>query len=234
MKSFKKHLVFMICAACVVTSAALPAFAASLDQQPVSHEQTVQQEPKLPEVYEHLFTMYGKADEQTLVNLRERIAKLLAEGKESAAAAAAGLESARESNSLDPYVYLGMVSSKFINGMDSAEQQTKFLAGFISGFRKGGVAVVPYEGIDKFSAYGDDGKTRWTAADSTGPAGDRQRIFKGKYAYFVPFNIGETFRINIYGKEGTAAKLWKIMPDGAKFKSWSGGKWEREITVNGK
>jgi hypothetical protein len=233
MKSIKKNIVLMVCAACIAASA-LPASAASLDQQPVSKEQNVQTVQKLPEVYEHLFTMYGKADEQTLITLRERIAKLLAEGKDSAAAAAAGAESAAESNSLDPYVYIGMVCSKFINGMDTVEQQAKFLSGFISGFRKGGVAVVPYEGIAKFSVYGNDGKTRWTAADSTGPAGDRQRIFRGKHAYFVPFNIGETFKINIYGKDGTTAKLWKVMPDGAKFKSWQGGKWEREITVNGK
>ena len=114
-------------------------------------------------------------------------------------------------------IRLGMVNfcDKCLGNYDTIEKQAKALAAFVRGYKVYGAVLLSFSGCE--------------SAPVT-----KEKIYKGTHAWAIPFPTGKDFKLNILGKPGGTARLWKFIPEKAAYKEWQGGNWEREITVLGK
>lgn len=188
----------------------------------------------LPEIFVVTIDSIFKDNSQRADEVKIAAGKLLGEGRENAAlfqlGAAAGSAAGKT-----PSSYLGNYCRTILPTAGGLEAQTKFLSGFIKGYAKVGVTVISREGIEKFTAYGSRrrGHPLRTVPEGKVPSDKLEKIYVGAEAIFIPIAKTDVLKIDLFGKEGGSAKIWKILPNGTNSKSWQGGKWEREVTVRG-
>lgn len=184
----------------------------------------------LPEVYAESLK-YVKNDAS---KLKKELEALLSEGKEKEAARKLGSVFGREHGG--EVSYLGFYSIKFLPFVDkSLDVQAKFMAQFLRGYGDAGVLLFSTGALSGFSVYGKDGSGPWENASLEAAVGGQKtgRVFKRNGIVAIPFSSGEIFRLDLLGREGGETKMCKILPGGANVKSWTGGKWERDVTVRG-
>ncbi len=187
----------------------------------------------LPDIYKVSINMLDQGGQDKLKGLASGIGTLLSEGKEYDAARMLGTSFGKErKNSIS---YLGFYCKRalpFIKG--GLEAEAKFLSGFLSGYGKSGILMLTNEGIETIRVFGLKLGTQWSVvADGSTPKSKFDRIYKGRNTVFIPFSVGEIFKVHIYGAPSGTAKIWKILPNGTNTKSWKGGAWEREVTIRG-
>ena len=186
---------------------------------------------ELPPVYKRSLKMLAQDGCKT-DDLESSIIGLLSENRDSDAAKALGEAFGQIKKSSCRYVGYFCVEALHYLGRD-LDSQARFLSFFLSGYGKCGVLMFTQEGIASFNASGRRRGAIWKLARGPGSSKEEGRIFKGRYAIFIPFSAGEIFKVDLYGKPGGTVKVWKILPGGVNEKSWPGGQWEREITVRG-
>ncbi|MDO5115616.1 MAG: hypothetical protein Q4D58_05915 [Synergistaceae bacterium] len=130
--------------------------------------------------------------------------------------------------------YLGSFCRRVLPAAGGAEAQAEFLSGFLRGYSKAGVLIFTTEAVKEFAAYPMRRGAPWREVpEVAAAAGKGERIYRGRGLIFIPFAYGSKFKIDIISQKGGDVKMWKILPEGVNAKSWSGGNWEKEITVRG-
>jgi hypothetical protein len=186
---------------------------------------------ELPPIYKRSLKMLEQEGYKT-DDLESSIIGFLSENRDRDAAKALGEAFGQIKKSSREYVGRFCVEALHYLGRD-LDAQARFLSFFLSGCGKYGVLMFTQEGIASFNASGRRRGAMWKAVRGQGSLKEEGRIFKGRYAIFIPFSAGEIFKVDLYGKPGGTVKVWKILPGGVNEKSWPGGQWEREITVRG-
>jgi hypothetical protein len=186
---------------------------------------------ELPPIYKRSLKMLEQEGYKT-DDLESSIIGFLSENRDRDAAKALGEAFGHIKKSSREYVGYFCVEALHYLGRD-LDAQARFLSFFLSGYGKRGVLMFTQEGIASFNASGRRRGVMWKSVRDQGSLKEDGRIFKGRYAIFIPFSAGEIFKVDLYGKPGGTVKVWKILPGGVNEKSWPGGQWEREITVRG-
>ena len=199
-----------------------------------SKDQTVQPQEKpafeMPEVYREALSFV----KQNRAELQGELEKLLSEGKGKEAARKLGAAFSREHGG--SAAYLAFFSLKFLPRVDkSLDEQAKFMAQFLRGYGDSGVLLFSTGALSGFNVYSKDGSGPWENGSTEAAMSGQKtgRVFKKNGIVVIPFAKGEIFRVNLVGRESGEMKMCKIMPGGANIKSWTGGKWEREVSVSG-
>ncbi len=209
-----KKIIFAVLIICALS---LPAFAAeevqtAIYQHPTLSEQQ-EKNPELPQPYDAICQQLSNGKDDVLATLREETAPYVTRSEfeilERIGSVAATLYAG------DPILGITKFCLNCLDSMETLEAQARMAAAFVKGYKNCGVVIISFAGCDK---------------EPVTKAG----ISAGKFAWFVPFNKGSHFKINIFGKTGETVKLWKIFDNKPVCKEWQGGFWEREITVNGK
>jgi hypothetical protein len=187
----------------------------------------------LPDIYRVSVMMLNQGKKDVIKELETMISTLLSEGKEYEAASVLGTYFGKaHKNSVQ---YLGSYCREALPLIKGGlQKEVSFLTGFVNGYGKSGVLVISNDGVEKLRVFGRRLGSQWkTVPDGEFPKNKLERIYNGRKAVFIPFSIGEIFKVDISGASKGVVRIWKILPDGSNIKSWQGGPWEREITVRG-
>ena len=188
----------------------------------------------LPKIFvltiDHIFKdNYQRAEE-----LKAASGKLIEEGQTERAIVQMGAAAGAAAGNT-PSGWLGNYCRTVLQSAGNLDSQVKFLGSFVKGYAKVGVTVISREAVEKFTAYGSRrrGHPLRVVPEEKAPAGKLERLYVSANAIFIPIAKTDILKIDLYGKEGGNAKIWKILPAGTNSKSWPGAKWEREVTVRG-
>ena len=197
---------------------------------PLSPDITV----SLPKIFvltiDHIFKdNYQRAEE-----LKAASGKLIEEGQTERAIVQMGAAAGAAAGNT-PSGWLGNYCRTVLQSAGNLDSQVKFLGSFVKGYAKVAVTVISRGAVEKFTAYGSlrRGHPLRVVPEEKAPAGKLERLYISANAIFIPIAKTDILKIDLYGKEGGNAKIWKILPAGTNSKSWPGAKWEREVTVSG-
>ena len=206
-----------------------PVSAESADQAPVSPDYR----SALPAMYKTALDTLKNTDAGKIATLEKNLHDLIASGKDSAAAAAAGAAVGAEQKA--SVQYLGTFCSSVLpSSGEDFDSRLKFLTGFVKGYGKGGLLVFKKEGLTKFRVYGKRRGTPYKSVQQESSAADKlERIYSYGMEVYVPMHKGELLKVDLIASGTSDVKMWKALSGGMNSKVWKSGKWEREVTVRG-